>query len=176
MKNIDWSRVEEAKGFEKLPMGGYVCGITAVEDKPDDEKLVFEFDIAEGEHKNTYRTLYEARNFWAGKFTKSYKKEAQGYFKSMLTAFEKSNKGFVFNNDEKTLKRKFIGLVIGYREYIGNDGTVKEGVDVQGYYSVDDIRSGNFKPPVLKKLKNDTPAQSTTDAFSAIEDDDLPFN
>ena len=74
------------------------------------------------------------------------------------------------------LKRKFIGLVIGYREYIGNDGTVKEGVDVQGFYSVDDIRSGNFKPPVLKKLKNDTPAQSTTDAFSAIEDDDLPFN
>ena len=36
MKNIDWSKVEEAKGFEKLPMGGYVCGITAVEDKPED--------------------------------------------------------------------------------------------------------------------------------------------
>ena len=176
MKNIDWSRVEEAKGFEKLPMGGYVCVITAVEDVPSQEYLKFEFDIAEGEHKNTYRTLYEARNFWAGKFNKSYKKDAQGYFKAMLTAFEKSNKGFIFNNDEKTLKRKFIGLVIGYREYIGNDGTVKEGVDVQGFYSVDDIRSGNFKAPVLKKLKENAPAQSTTDAFSAIEDDDLPFN
>ena len=176
MKNIDWSKVEEAKGFEKLPMGGYVCGITAVEDFPNQEYLKLEFDIAEGEYKNTYRQLYEARNFWAGKFNAFYTEKGKSYFKSMLTAFEKSNKGFVFNNDEKTLKRKFIGLVIGYREYIGNDGTVKEGVDVQGYYSVDDIRSGNFKPPVLKKLKNDTPAQSTTDAFSAIEDDDLPFN
>lgn len=175
MKNIDWNTVEEAKGFEKLPMGGYVCGITAVEDKPDDERLAFEFDIAEGEHKNTYRALYEARNFWAGKFTKSYKKAAQGYFKTMLTAFEKSNKGFIFNNDEKTLKRKLIGLVIGYREYIGNDGTVKEGVDVQGFYSIDDIRSGNFKPPILKKLK-ETPVQPNTDSFSVVDDDDLPFD
>lgn len=176
MKNIDWNKVEEAKGFEKLPMGGYVCGITAVEDFPNQEYLKLEFDIAEGEYKNTYRQLYEARNFWAGKFNAFYTEKGKGYFKSMLTAFEKSNKGFVFNNDEKTLKRKYIGLVIGYREYIGNDGTVKEGVDVQGYYSVDDIRSGNFKPPILKKLKENTSVQSNTDTLDAVEDDDLPFN
>ena len=46
MKHIDWDNVKEAKGFEKLPMGGYVCGITAVEDVPDKEQLKFEFDIA----------------------------------------------------------------------------------------------------------------------------------
>ena len=177
MKHIDWNSVKEAKGFEKLPMGGYVCGITAVEDVPDKEQLRFEFDIAEGEFKNTYRSLYEAKNFWAGKFSKSYKKEAQGYFKTMLTAFEKSNKGFVFNDDEKVFKRKYIGLVIGYREYLGNDGTVKEGVDVQGFCSVDDIHSGNFKAPELKKLKETAPAQPTADAFAGIDsDDDLPFD
>ena len=35
----DWSRVEEAKEFEMLPSGGYVCQILRVEDVPDKEYL-----------------------------------------------------------------------------------------------------------------------------------------
>lgn len=179
MKNINWNEVQEATNNNKLPAGGYVCGITAVEDVPNQEYLKFEFDIAEGEFKNTYRELYDARGFWAGKFIKSYKDNALGYFKKMLTAFENSNKGFTFNNDEKTLKRKLIGLVVGYEEYIGNDGTVKERLRITDFLPIDDIHSGNFSVPELKKLDGNTMVNSASNSsndFAAIDgDDDLPF-
>lgn len=176
MKNINWNEVEEIKDSKQLPAGGYVCGITAVEDKPDKEYLYFEFDIAEGEFKNYYRGLYERRGFWGAHFIKSYKEKALGFFKKMLIAFESSNKGFVFTNDEKTLKRKLIGLVIGYEEYIGNDNTVKQRITVTDFLPVEDIRAGRFDVPALKKLSEDKP-QGGFDAFSAVEDDkDLPFD
>lgn len=183
MKNINWNEVEEAKGFEKLPAGGYICGITAVEDEPDREFLKFEFDIAEGEHKNRFRELYDSKGFWAAKFVKSYKQNALGFFKKMLTAFEKSNKGFVFNNDEKQLKRKLIGLVIGYEEYIGNDGTLKERMIVTDFLSTDDIKAGNFTIPTLKKLSDDdydklqdnNRGKTFAEVSEDLSDDDLPF-
>lgn len=173
MKHIDWNSVEEAKGFEKLPAGGYICGITAVEDVPSKEYLKFEFDIAEGEHKNRFRNLYEAKGFWAANFIKSYKEKAQGFFKKMLTAFEKSNAGFKFIDDEKTFKRKLIGLVLGYEEYTGADGSTKERLIVTDFLSVDEIRQGKFTVPELKRLNDN----NGSDAFAADEeDDDLPFN
>lgn len=174
MKNIDWNTVEEAKGFEKLPAGGYVCGITSVEDVEASEYLKFEFDIAEGEFKNYYRELYESKNFWGGKFIKSYKEKARGFFKKMLTAFEKSNPGFTFNNDEKTLKRKFIGLVIGYEEYVKNDDTIGERITVVDFLPVEDIRSGKFEVPKLKEIAK--PRAIDSGSFEEMsEDDDLPF-
>lgn len=178
MKAIDWTSVEEVKGFEKLPAGGYICGITAVEDVPEKEYLKFEFDIAEGEYKNRFRELYDAKGFWAAKFIKSYKEKALGFFKKMLTAFENSNKGFKFNNDEKTLKRKLIGLVVGYEEYIGNDNSIKERLIVTDFVSVDDIKAGNFTVPALKKLSDDDydKADDKASGFAAVgDDDDLPF-
>lgn len=172
MKNIDWNSVEEIKDFDKLPAGGYVCEITSVEDKEDKEYLYLEFDIAEGEYKNYYRNLYDSKNFWGAHFIKSYKEKARGFFKKMLIAFEKSNSGFKFNNDEKTLKRKLIGLVIGYEEYVGNDGSVKERINVVDFLPVEDIRAGRFAVPALKKLDN----EDTSSEFKQITaDDDLPF-
>ena len=92
MKKIDWNNVEEAKDG-RLPAGGYICGITSVEDVANSEYLRFEYDIAEGEYKNYYRELSEHLNFWGGSFIKSYKEKALGFFKKMIVAFEKSNPG-----------------------------------------------------------------------------------
>ena len=176
MKNINWNEVEEAKGFEKLPAGGYVCGITAVEDVEASGYLKFEFDIAEGEYKNYYRELYDNKAFWGGKFIKSYKTKALGFFKKMLTAFEKSNPGFTFNNDEKSLKRKFIGLVIGYEEYVKNDDTVGERITVVDFLPVEDIRAGRFEIPKLKEIvKSSVTDNSSFTDSTDDEDDDLPF-
>lgn len=179
MKKIDWNSVEEVKDFNKLPAGGYVCGITAVEDVPASEYLKLEFDIAEGEYKNYYRSLYDNRGFWAGKFIKSYKEKALGFFKKMLTAFEKSNAGFKFADDEKALKRKLIGLVIGYEQYLGNDGTVKERITVTDFLPIEDIRAGKFDIPALKPLSDEDQDKldEKKDALIDISEDDgdLPF-
>ncbi len=178
MKNIDWNTVEEVKDFEKLPAGGYVCGITSVEDKADKEYLYLEFDIAEGEYKNYYRNLYDNKGFWGAHFIKSYKEKARGFFKKMLIAFEKSNSGFKFNNDEKTLKRKLIGLVIGYEEYLGNDDKVKQRIIVTDFLPVEDIRTGKFEIPALKTLDDDDYDRAADNAsgFRPISaEDDLPF-
>ena len=85
MKNVNLQNVEEAKDFERLPAGGYVCGITAVEDVADKEYLKIEFDIAEGDFKNYYRDLYQSKAFWGGNFVKSYKDKALPFFKGFIT-------------------------------------------------------------------------------------------
>lgn len=178
MKKINWKNVEEAKEFEKLPAGGYVCGITAVEDVPEKEYLRIEYDIAEGEFKNHWRDLYTNHGFWGGNFIKSYKEKAMPFFKGFLTAIENSNPGFsadYFDNDESELKRKLIGLVIGLEEYKANDGKIKTRTYVDSVRSVDSIKKGDFEVPELKKyLAEETKVNDS--GFMPVEsNDDLPF-
>lgn len=180
MKNIDWNEVEEAQEYEKVATGGYVCGITAVEDVTEKEYLKLEFDIAEGPLKNYYRGLYEAKNFWGGKFIKSYKEKAQKFFKGFITAIENSNKGFKFDNDETKLKRKLVGLVLSEEEYEAKDGAIKTRLYVSDVRSVDKIRSGDFEVKPLKRIApaSNTSTNSTTPGtLSDFEEtnDDVPF-
>lgn len=172
MKNVNLQNVEEAKDFERLPAGGYVCGITAVEDVPDKEYLRIEFDIAEGDFKNYYRDLYQSKSFWGGNFIKSYKDKALPFFKGFVTSVENSNPGYKFDYDESTLKRKFVGLVLGEEEYLGNDEVVKTRLYVAQIHSVDKIREGKFEVPKLKKLAQDN---SGFQPVANVNDDDLPF-
>lgn len=174
MKKFNWNEVKEAGTF--LPAGGYVCGITSVEDVPDKEYLMFKFDIAEGEYSNYYRSLNESKGFWGGSFVKSYKEKALSFFKSMIICFEKSNEGFKFVDDEKTFKRKRIGLVLSEEEYEKKDGSIGTRLYVSDFKTVDEIRNGEYKVAELKKL-----AGSSTSAYRDLpmiedDDDDLPFN
>ena len=182
MKNINWNEVEEAQEFEKVATGGYVCGITAVEDVADKEYLAIEFDIAEGPLKNYYRGLYDAKGFWGGKFIKSYKDKAQKFFKGFITAIENSNKGFKFDNDETKLKRKLVGLVLSEEEYKAKDGSIKTRLYVSDIRSVDKIKSGDFEVKPLKKLAEKSANSSNTSAsgipsdFEETNDNsDVPF-
>lgn len=187
MKAIDLTVVEEAKDYAKVTPGGYVCGITAVEDVPYSEELrkgdylKIEYDIAEGELKNYYRDLYKAKAFWGGSFIKSYKESALPFFKGFMTAVENSNSGYKWNNDEKTLLRKFVGLVLAEEEYKGNDGTVKTRLYVAAVHSADKIRKGEFEVPAIKRLNgtSNTSAAATgtlPDGFETVlVDGDLPF-
>lgn len=175
MKKIDWNNVKE--NGSQLPAGGYVCGITSVEDVPGKEYLKFEFDVAEGEYKNYYRALCESKGFWGGSFIKSYKEKALGFFKTMLVCFEKSNKGFSFDCDEKVFKRKYIGLVLSEEEFVKKTGEVGKRLYVSDFKSVDDIHKGNFKIMPLKTLSGSPAAPSSSSDFEEIvdDDDDLPF-
>lgn len=179
MKAIDWDRVEAATEQRRLPPGGYVCGITRVEDVPEKEYLLLEYDIAEGEYKNYYRQLYAARGFWGGKMYKSYKERALPFFKSFAKAVERSNEGYVWKGDEQSLKRRLVGLVLADEEYRKADGSVGTRLYVARETEVAVIRGGDYEVPPCKRLADSVspPPLPTAPAAFAEEllDDELPF-
>lgn len=187
MKNIDWNSVDEAQEFSRLPVGGYICGIVRAEDVPEKEYLRIEYDIADGEFKNYYRNQAQ-RNpdwNWGGVLIRSYKEKAQPFFKAFLTSVEKSNSGFKFGNDEKTLVRKMVGLVLAEEEYQKQNGSIGTRLYVAQVHSVDAIKKGEYKVPELKKLSSEAAqASSAAPAYAGgsssgyeniPSDDDLPF-
>ena len=183
MKNINWDEIEEQKEYKRIVPGGYICKITSVEDVPEKEYLKIEYDIADGEFQGYYAELFESKNFWGGKFIRSYKESAQSFFKGFVTAIENSNKGFKFGQDESKLIGKLVGLVIGKEEYNKNDGTVGVRFICQPR-SVDQIKKGDYEIPEFKKLKGSAAVTSSNNdlcptckkPIGKCEcDDDLPF-
>lgn len=187
MKKIEnYENVQASTGeFERLPVGGYICRITLADDVPFDSStgkgdyLKIEYDVAAGDFKDYYSEQFKKfSDFWGGRFIRSYKEKALGMFKHFTDCLEKSNAGYTWNWDEKTLQGKLIGLVIGEEEYENSDGELKTRLYVNGIKTVDDIKNGNFKLPQLKKLKTTsaTPKPQETSGFTEANlDDDLPF-
>ena len=175
-KKVNWSNVEASKEFEKPTPGGYICGITAVNDVENKEYFLIEYDIADGDFKGYYKGLYDAKGFWGASFVKSYKDKAQSFFKAFLDAIAASNKGFDANNydgDPNKLKGKYIGLVLAEEEYNTKDGNVKKRLYVSDILPVSRIQSGDYVVPALKPL-----AKEEGSAFSftpAASDDKLPW-
>ena len=93
---------------------------------------------------------------------------------------EQSNPGYKFNNDEKTLRGKLVGVVLREEEYMGNDGNIKTKLVVDRFTSVDKIRSGDYEVRQKKTLSGGSCSgysQGGTDDFAVIEDDgSLPFD
>ena len=186
MKQINnFENVQATTGeFAKLSTGGYICKITLADDVPmgadgKGDYLKIEYDIAVGEFKDYYKEQYEKfGNFWGGTFFRSYKEKALGMFKHFIECVEKSNGGFVWTWDEKTLMGKVVGLVLAEEEYENNNGEIKTRLYVAQVKTVEEIKNGDFKVPELKKVKRSTPAPSvSTPAFTVVGDDDegLPF-
>lgn len=186
MKPINnYENVQATTGdFNRLPAGGYICRITLADDVPMDDKtgkgdyLKIEFDIAHGEYKDYFEKQYERfASFWGGSFIRSYKEKALGMFKHFTNCIEQSNAGYVWAWDEKSLMGKYVGLVIGYEEYVNGSGETKERLYVKDVKTVEQIKQGDFKVPELKKLSVEVPnkiAQSAT-LVSSADDDMLPF-
>ena len=181
MKTIDWTKVAETGGSsDKLPAGGYACKITNVEDYPDKEYLKLEYEIVDGEYKG-YGEKTAGGGWWRLSFIRSYKPKAMGFFKHFLSSLEKSNPKFncsMLKDDPNVLRGLYIGLVVGYEEYVNNSGETKERLYVEDTIPGADVRSGNFKTPELKKLKEDSPKFDPTPAAvtdHGTNEDDLPF-
>lgn len=178
MKSIDLTNVQEAGEFSRPAPGAYICGIYKVEDFPKKEYLKVTYDIVEGEFKGYYEDMRKNNPDWewAGAYVKSYKKAALPMFKRFCTAVSRSNKNYVFdgntNSDEKTLKGKKIGLILGEEEYEGNDGTIKTRLYVVREFSIDKI--GEQKVPELKKLKVENTVTGNED-FMQVGDEEIVF-
>lgn len=185
----------------KLEPGGYVLKILAVkvENTQYGTKLALQFDIAEGEHKNFFKKLYEATpDEWESKKWKgSYRikipkhegddakyRKSVGFFKSQLEAFEKSNTNLHINAesdwDEQILKGKLVGALFNEKEF---DYEGKHGMFTQckRLMSAEDIRGGKFtipKPDMLKTSAVEAPAPIPTDLSDFVEvdsSDGVPF-
>lgn len=190
MRQVNLENVQESGNFDRLPAGGYVCKYTSVKDvqmNPQTGKgdyLQMEYDIAYGDHKDYYKNLEASLHFWGGRYVRSYKEKALPMFKRMCSAVAKSNPGFVFdggrqNADESTLVGKYVGLVLGEEEYIGNDGSKKTRLYVHSECDINDIKAGRFKIPELKKLKDEGNRRTTDTGFMSVHDnakEEIPFN
>ena len=159
MKKISgYDKIQESGSFKKLPVGGYVVKILDATDVPEKEYLRISFDVAEGEYKGFFAEEYknDTRDGkkWpnAGTFIRSYKSKALPMLKGFTTAVEKSNKGYSWDFDEKTLKNKVVGLVLGEEEFVNSSGKVRTRTYVSAVRSVDTIKKGEFTVPELKKL------------------------
>lgn len=180
MKKIDnFDQIQEQT--ERLVPGGYIIQIFGVEDDPNKEYLKISYDIVEGPFKDYYRGLYKQFNYWGGTLYRSYKETALSMFKGFIVSVEKSNKGFTWNWDEQALKGLKVGVVLGEEEYIPRGGyhagEVRTRLTVSKVVETEKIKSGDYKVPPLKKLKESEKAQSQKDdgINLSIDSDDLPF-
>ena len=169
-KPNNWENVREFTDREKLPLGAYVCRVKGVRIDAYDAtsaQLVIQFDIAEGEYADFYKREYDANTMenkkfkgvlrvWLPKDDGSQNDEwTKSTFKGMCTAFEKSNPGYVWNWDERSLVGRMVGVLFRNEEW-EYDGKTGWAVRPFRAISVDSVRSGDFTMPKDKPLKKNT--------------------
>lgn len=181
MKKINnWENIQEFTTFKRLKPSGYICKILKVEDHPDKEYLKIYFDINRGEDKGYFKSQFEKdtckERKWpnAGTFIRSYKDSAASMFKGFINAIEKSNKGYQWNFDEKTLVNKVVGLIIADEQYQNQKGQVRVRNYVAAVRSVETIEKGEYEIPALKELT--TTKTTTAPANDPISDFGDVFN
>lgn len=176
-------------GAASVPKGGYVVEIKKVEVKQNRAGQYLEMlcDIAEGEYKDVFAADYRAQTSEPKKWhciafvnvPSDDGSERDGWtkrsFKTFYEALEASNQGYHFDWDETKIKGLKIGGLFAGREYEANDGSVRESVGIAGWTSVDNIRTGKYKLPQDKKLKNRSQTAAASDGFTPVNDSDLPF-
>lgn len=180
--------------FVKLPPGGYLCTIVNAEitySKAGNPMLTLYLDIVDGEFKGyfadaTKRTQsFKPDKRWdsGGIFRQNiYNKDDKisPFFKYLFTTFTKENpnvKVSFHDFEPDCFRGGLLGFVFAEEEY---DYEGRKGVHVVPKIpkTAEDILSGNFKIPELKrKPAQDSPPQKTADKFGGepIAPDDTPF-
>lgn len=186
----DWNTVVPAGQMKRVKAGGYVGKVVnaRLESSPYGDKLTFALDITEGEFKDYYKSRFSEKKerdpnaAWPCKFSvflTTQDGSTSRMFKGAIVAVEKSNTGFKFSGDEKTLIGKPVGIVFGEEEFKGTKGNILTAVNPRYLCSVESIRNGEYDIPAKKTL-----APSSSDLLSSfaaagklemVEDDDLPF-
>lgn len=165
----DYNNTQAFDGeYETLPTGGHIMTIvgTKIDSYDWGDMLILAIDIAEGEHKGFYQRQYDRRKQdnpnakWAGTYRQGIPKDdgsdkdnkTKGFFKGMITCIEKSNPGYTWNWDEKSLVGKKIGGVFGQEEFRGDDGQVRLATKCMYLRTIDAINRG-VEAPKVKRLQ-----------------------
>ena len=175
---------------EPLPAGGYVAKIlnAKVEEYSWGEVLVISFDVAEGEYKDFFSKQYKENTRedkkWKGNFRLTVPDEGNQYFDSQkrtfgnaIWAIEESNPSFRWAWDENALKGKMVGVLFRNFEWSMDDGRSGWSTECCTFVSVEDVRTGNFKHPKDKPLRNKTANNAIESNFSDLDEVEsgLPF-
>lgn len=174
MKQIEnWELINEAGEFKRLPAGIYGVKITKVVDVPEKEYLEVYCDITKGAYANYFSTLVANGGKDTSRSNRSYKTTALSFFKGFITAIEKTNPGYRWNWDEKTLVGKNVIAVFGEEEYKDNEGNIKVGTKLVEFRSLEAYQQGKITVPELKKLPVEE--KTHTVVVDGYTDDELPF-
>ena len=174
---------------EPLPAGGYVAKIlnAKVDEYSWGEVLVISFDITDGEYKDFFSKQYKENTRedkkWKGNFRLTVPQESNQYFDSQkrtfgnaIWAIEESNPGYHWDWNESALKGKMVGVLFRNYEY-DVDGRQGWSTECCTFVSVEDVRTGNFKNPKDKPLRNKTSNNAIESNFSDLDEVEsgLPF-
>jgi len=175
-------------GGAKLEPGGYICRIRGAMEETSQNgylMLVVAFDIAEGENAGFYDAIHREKiksNLtakWPGLYRQGIENKdgtCSQYFKGMISAIEKSNPGYEFDWNEKTLTGKLFGGVFGEEEWIDQQGQVRTTTKLRWIRSVQAIRDGDFEVPAVKKLPKTGDTYARKSGFTDYKDDEpLPW-
>ena len=191
-KPNNWNEVQEFSDRQKLPLGAYVCKVKQVriQDNSYGSQLCMLFDIAEGEYAGYFQKDFASNTaqdkkwrgvlrVWIPADDGSEKDEiTKRSFKGMVTSFEKSNPGYVWDWNENSLVGKQVGVLFRNEEW---DYNGKHGWAVRPFraISVDVVRDESYTLPKDKPLSaaaNVAPTNPNLgNGFVEVEDDDLPF-
>lgn len=187
-----------------LPAGGYVCRIkqVAIQSAGTGEQLAVLIDITEGDYTGYYAAEFKNNiradkkwkgvlRVWLPRGDGSEKDEwSVSALKGFTTAVERSNPGYVWNWDERSLCGKNVGVIFRREEWENGD---KHGWATRPFRAsaVDTIRSGDFDIPNDKPLKknesvfsdmgagygagNPFAASGNNPGYGSVDDGDLPF-
>lgn len=202
-KFSDYDNIQVYEGGPALEVGGYELIIKGarVEDFNDFSILKIAFDITNHEkygkffdNKFKQSLLQNPDAKWpnAGVFDvfipKDDGSEKDGFtkqsFKRFITSVEKSNSGYLWDWNEKSLIGKMFGGVFGREEFKDDNGEYRFAVKCRFANSVERIRSGDFTIPKDKLSKDHRNNQYKDNAVSPgelkeyeeiLDDGDVPF-
>lgn len=189
-KPNNWNEVQEFSDRQKLPLGAYVCKVKQVriQDNSFGSQLCLLFDISEGEYAGFFQKDYAGNTaqdkkwrgvlrVWIPADDGSEKDEiTKRGFKGMVTSFEKSNPGYVWDWNENSLVGKQVGILFRNEEW---DYNGKHGWAVRPFraISVDSVRDESYTLPKDKPLSASTNVAPTNpnNGYVEVDDDELPF-
>jgi len=195
MKKVNFTSEAPSKGYQMLPKGAYVCGITnvKVDGREPDQQLVLRLDIIEGEYAGyfTKRFQHESGNS-NGKYEVRYKGDFriqipdernpkrqhpewdQKKLNNSIWCIEQSNPGFHWDGEhEMDLKGKIVGISMQYGTFNGIRYSAIGRLEV-----ADDVRNGAVKEMKDRPDRMSDGAAATVDqqtGFSVVEDVEVPF-
>ena len=171
-------------GAERIPAGGHICRIisTRVEALENgSEKLSLALEIEDGTPLDgVCRRTYQARNSgnpnakWPcvfSQFLLDRDGHCSPYFKGLIKCVEKSNAGYQWAWDEKSLKGKLVGMIFREEEYESQYGDIRTTVRPAFARSMERIREG-VEVPEVRRLNLGTIGQN---GFVEVQDEALPF-